>query len=241
MTEREKKKERRKHIRLNTHPGGLAKPLPVQWGAANPEERGPLIGSVSDAKHRNVIGTHSGSYALYRALAVAAGTLDPEHRADLTNTAPTFSIGPHRQWGDPTKIVSLDPYGHLVADVYADLYRDGYDIRPTIAVTQAHLHIPELKEAIAAGRLKPDGKVLKHNGTALVTKAAVEPVWHLPGIAERFGATEAELRQTLFEQTAGMYPDLVTRGDLEVFLPPIGVTPFTSLATRRTLVTRAIG
>ena len=32
------------------------------------------------------------------------------------------------------------------------------------------------------------------------------------------------MRRTLFEQTAGMYPELVTRSDLRVFLPPIGGT-----------------
>jgi GTP cyclohydrolase II len=55
-----------------------------------------------------------------------------------------------------------------------------------------------------------------------VTKAATEPVWYLPGVAKRFGCTESELRRTLFEQTGGMFPELVTRGDLDVFLPPIG-------------------
>ena len=45
---------------------------------------------------------------------------------------------------------------------------------------------------------------------------------HLPGVALRFGVDEAELRHTLYEETGGMYPELVTRGDLEVFLPPIG-------------------
>ena len=33
---------------------------------------------------------------------------------------------------------------------------------------------------------------------------------------------EADLRRCLFEQTGGMYSDLVTRHDLSVFLPPIG-------------------
>jgi GTP cyclohydrolase II len=41
-------------------------------------------------------------------------------------------------------------------------------------------------------------------------------------VAERFGVSEGELRHVLFEETGGMYPELVTRGDLEVFLPPIG-------------------
>jgi GTP cyclohydrolase II len=55
-----------------------------------------------------------------------------------------------------------------------------------------------------------------------VTKAALEPVWHLPGVAQRFGCSETDLRRALFEETGGMYPELVTRPDLEVFLPPIG-------------------
>src|SRR6185295_10209187 len=32
----------------------------------------------------------------------------------------------------------------------------------------------------------------------------------------------ADLRRALFEETGGMYPELVTRGDLEVLLPPVG-------------------
>jgi GTP cyclohydrolase II len=64
--------------------------------------------------------------------------------------------------------------------------------------------------------------VLLEDGSAAVTKVAVEPVWWLPGVAKRFGVSEAVLRKTLFEETGGMYPELVTRGDLEVFLPPIG-------------------
>jgi GTP cyclohydrolase II len=53
-------------------------------------------------------------------------------------------------------------------------------------------------------------------------QAAVEPVWYLPGVAERFGCDEGTLRRCLFHETNGMYPELVTRPDLKVFLPPIG-------------------
>jgi GTP cyclohydrolase II len=60
------------------------------------------------------------------------------------------------------------------------------------------------------------------NGSVSVTKIAVDPVWYLPGVAERFGTSEGALRRVLFEQTAGMFPELVTRPDLNVFLPPIG-------------------
>jgi GTP cyclohydrolase II len=41
-------------------------------------------------------------------------------------------------------------------------------------------------------------------------------------VAARFGVEEQQLRRVLFEQTGGMYPELVTRPDLSVFLPPIG-------------------
>jgi GTP cyclohydrolase II len=210
-----------RHIRLTSHSGGFGA-LPIVWGAASARERGPVVGTTTIRAHRNVIGTHSGSYSVYRALAVAAGALKREHKADLTNTAPTDVIGPYPQWADPGKIVSLDPWGAEVADVYAQELAAGYDIRPTIAVTKAHVLLPEVIDAVQKGRLTPDGQLLTAGGAAVVTKVAVEPVWYLPGVARRFGCSEADLRRVLFEETGGMYPELVTRSDLEVFLPPIG-------------------
>jgi GTP cyclohydrolase II len=144
------------------------------------------------------------------------------HRADLTNTAPTDAIGPYPQWGQAEKIVSIDPWGASVQAVYAGYLEQGYDIRPTIAVTKAHIHLPEIKQAIAFQRLAIDGHILLEDASATVTKIAVEPVWWLPGVARRFGVSEADLRRALFEETGGMYPELVTRSDIEVFLPPIG-------------------
>ncbi|WP_200932412.1 GTP cyclohydrolase II [Pseudorhodoferax sp. Leaf267] len=210
-----------RHIRLTSHAGGFGA-LPLQWGAASPTARGPVVGTTTKRSHRNVIGTHSGSYSIYRALAVAAGALSREHRADLTNTSPTDLIGPYPQWSEPGKIVSLDPWGAAVADVFSAELAAGYDIRPTIAVTKAHVILPEVIEALHKGRLKADGKFLTANGAAVVTKAAIEPVWYLPEVAKRFKCSETDLRRVLFEETGGMYPELVTRSDLEVFLPPIG-------------------
>jgi GTP cyclohydrolase II len=211
------------HIRLNTHPaqGGQAAP-PVVWGARDPKIRGPVVGTVGDPARRNAIGVHSGSYGIYRALAIAAHELKADHRPDFTNTSPAERIGPFESWFDPKKIVSLDPWGHLVSEVFADKLAAGWDIRPTIAITKAHVNMPEIIDAMAAGRLKPDNDILSGSGDVKVTKAAVEPVWWLPGIAERFGVKEVDLRRTLFEQTGGMYTELVTRPDLELFLPPIG-------------------
>ena len=173
---------------------------------------------------RNVIGSHGGSYALYRALAVSSGALDPIRRPDLTNTYPAATIGPYPQWTDPHRIVSLDPWGHLVAEAFKPEIAEGLDIRPTIAITRARLDLHEMQDALAAGRLENDGEVVHANGSISVVKIAIDPVWYLPGIAERFGTSETILRRALFEQTAGMFPELVTRPDLEVFLPPIGGT-----------------
>ncbi|MGQ9371263.1 GTP cyclohydrolase II [Azospirillum sp. ST 5-10] len=212
-----------RHIVLTSHPGGSrVRHTPVQWGAPTAAERGPVVASLSDPGHRNAIGAHAGSYAVYRALAVAAGQLSAHHVPDLTNTAPAEPIGPHPQWFDPETIVSIDPFGHMVSEAFADHLERGVDVRPTIAVTKARIKVPELADAMRAGRLVPDGEILLPSGDARVTKIAVEPVWFLPGIAKRFGIGESTLRRGLFENTGGMFPELVTRNDLKVFLPPIG-------------------
>ena len=213
----------KRHIILTSHPTGSRMPPPMVWGASTAAERGPLI-AQSDKDRRNVIGAHAGAFAIYRALAITAGKLSPIHVPDLTNTAPAEKIGPNPQWSGPDKIVSLDPWGHLIAEVFANRLAEGWDIRPTIAVTKAHIEMPELKQAIDAGRLVPDDKILLGNGAVRVTKAAIEPVWFLPGIAQRFGVSESDLRQGLFEHTGRMFAELVTRPDLKVFLPPIGGT-----------------
>jgi GTP cyclohydrolase II len=209
------------HIRLTSHPGaGAALRFPIHWGAPSAHERGPVIGSATP--DRNAIGAYGGAYSVYRALAVSAGALNPSMRPDLTDTSPVIAMGPFPQWRDASRIVSLDPWGHLVAEAFKSEIDSGVDIRPTIAITKARLSLHEIREAIAKGRLKADGAVVHESGDVAVTKAAIDPVWHLPGVAARFGVSEERLRHTLFEQTGGMYPELVTRPDLSVFLPPIG-------------------
>ena len=211
-------------IVLTSHPRNVARTTALRWGAADPRERGPLVASLKSDADRNAVGTHAGAYSLYRALAVAAGQLDPAHRPDLTNTRPAEPIGPFPQWSEPDAIVSLDPWGHMPAEIFASEIAAGLDVRPTIAVTKAHMNMPEIIEAMRAGRLRPDGTILSAAGDIRVTKIAIEPVWHLPGVARRFGISQADLRRTLFEHTGGMFPELVTRPDLDVFLPPIGGT-----------------
>jgi len=214
-----------RHIRLTSHPGDSGRSaVPLHWGATVAAERGPIVASPANPRQRNAIGSYSGAYALYRALAVATRALARDHRPDLTDTAPAGRIAPQPQWAEPTKIVSIDPWGHLVGEVFAEHIRAGIDARPTIAITKARLATPELRPLLAEGRLRVDGQVLLGSGEIRVTKAAIDPVWHLPGVAARFGVSEPDLRRTLFEETGGMFPELVTRPDLEVLLPPIGGT-----------------
>jgi hypothetical protein len=180
------------------------KPVPLKWGAENPTERGPVIPSrlASSIKQRNAIGAHSGSYSIYRALAVAMGTLIPTHKPDYTRTEPPVAIPPNPAWFDANKIVSFDPWGHLTTQVFRAESAGGLDIRPSIAITKAHIKLSEIDEASRRGDIVVDGKVvlkstplLNADGTTStadpgveinVSKAAVEPVWYLPGVAERF-------------------------------------------------------
>jgi hypothetical protein len=87
----------------------------------------------------------------------------------------------------------MDPWGHLAPWAFKTIIdQENVDIRPTIAITKAHMKLPELEESVKAGRLVPDGKVcINAMGELAVTKFAVEPVWYLPGVAERFGIGES--------------------------------------------------
>ena len=233
------------HIRLTSHPAPGGKPnFPIHWGAASARERGPVIGTVSRPKDRNVIGSHGGSYSVYRALAVSSGALDPIRRPDLTNTHPAANVGPFPQWTDPQRIVSLDPWGHLVAENFATEIAEGVDI------TTEHRHYPctprssgtavgdrgRAAEARRRGRAQErqrlGGQDRDRSGlvSAGIWRSALRP-------------RENNLRRQLFEQTAGMFPELVTRPDLQVFLPPIGGTTaylfgdVTKLPDHRTKIT----
>ncbi|KAJ7030464.1 GTP cyclohydrolase N terminal-domain-containing protein [Mycena alexandri] len=253
VTPTEKERERILYpgrVNLTTYPGQHSiTPYPLQWGASSPTARGPIICSRLPAsiKARNALGAHSGSYSIYRALSIALGSLSPTHKPDFTMTEPPVDIPPNPAWGaiggwsingTPASggygpIVSMDPYGHLVPTVFRrEIEEQGLDVRPSIAVTRAHIKMSELDDAVRRGALKVDGKIvlnsrplpgLENPGVEVtVSKAAVEPVWHLPGVAERFGISELLLRRALFEETGGSFPELITRPDIKVFMPPIG-------------------
>lgn len=206
-------------IILTSYPGQAGvDPLPMEWGDKDFSVRGPVVVSrhPNTIRRRNgmflfhrvldliwltclAIGAHGGSYSIYHALAVASKDLDVNHKADFTNTEPAANIGPFPQWSDKKKIVAMDPLGHLAPWLFKDVMdKEDIEIRPTIAVTRAHMKLPELEASVRAGRLVPDGKVcLNETGELAVTKVAVEPVWYLPGVAERFGIGESPVRHLL--------------------------------------------
>ena len=116
-----------KHIRLTSHPvedsDGVA---PIHWGRADPRERGPVVGSTSNRSQRNVIGTHSGRYGVYRALAVAAGALTARPPAP-TSPTPRRPIrsARTRSGATPTRSCRSIRRRASVADVFARRHRAG--------------------------------------------------------------------------------------------------------------------
>ncbi len=209
------------HVVLSSHRNQFDA-VRINWGARDPLERGPIIGTISNKMDRNVIGTHGGSYTVYRALSIASGHFPTNHRPDLTDTDPVVVVEPQPSWFEPGRIVSLDPWGAHVNVVFREYLDKGINLQPTIAITQAHLTLPEIHDAVKAGRLEADGEFVTDTHDVRVTKIAIDPVWHLPSIADRFKIKESALRRTLFSETGGMFPELVTRPDLHVWLPPIG-------------------
>ena len=181
-------------------------PFPMNWGASESSVRGPVICSrlTSTIKQRNAIGAHSGSYSIYRALSIAMGSLSPTHKPDYSMTEPPVDVPPNERWFNSSSIVSFDPWGHLVPQVFRkEIQELGLDIRPSIAITKAHIKLSEIDETSRKGTIPIDGKIvlksrplLNPDGTEsdadpgveiVSSKAAVEPVWYLPGVAERFG------------------------------------------------------
>src|ERR1700760_1237217 len=99
---------RTSHIRLTSHPGaGTPSRFPIHWDAPTARERGPVVATPNSGADRNAIGAHGGAYSIYRALAISSGARAAEARPELTNTYPVVPVGPHPQWSEAGKIVSL--------------------------------------------------------------------------------------------------------------------------------------
>ena len=113
----------------------------------------------------------------------------PIARPDLTNTSPVVEIGPLPQWSRAGQASSRSiPWGHRVAEDFAPGDRRGRRHPPDHRDHQGAADAcPRSTRRSRPGRLKVDGTIMQDTGDVAVTKAAVDPVWYLPGIAERFG------------------------------------------------------
>ena len=65
-----------------------------------------------------------------------------------------------RNGATPRRSSRSIPWGHLVGDAFRDHLARGYDVRPTIAVTRAHIDMPEIRAAIVARRVRADGDIV---------------------------------------------------------------------------------
>jgi hypothetical protein len=111
--------------------------------------------------------------------------------------------------------VSLDPWGHLAAEKTSRARSlRVIDIRPSIAITRARLdfHARTDKPRSKPDGLKQDGEVVHKNGSVFrgqdcgSIRSGICRAW-----PQRFATTREPIcAGNLFEQTAGMYPELVT-------------------------------
>ena len=220
--------------------------VPLRWGAHTLAERGRVypfrLNGLVPAPY-NAIGTRrgtgwsgnaisaafqspmtglpcSGSAYCHDSERVQDSNPSPCDRASSASAKPAdqardlLSI-PHPGWFGANAPVSLDPFG---------LEPVGHGLQSTITLSTPELRWAELDSALEHGWLEADGTLLKATGQLSVVRLAIAPVWYLPGIAERLQLEAAQLRQALYEKTDGLFPELITRPDLEVFLPPLAET-----------------
>lgn len=166
--------------------------FPVRWGAEDALERGPVIVSPIAGLDRNVAG--SSRHGAYYALAEAAGRLSPEHRPDYSRVVPAFEFPQNPRWKD---IITFDPFGLNSVKHFAHLIERGVDIRNTLASSFGTIAPAEILESMRIGRLRPDGQVLAADGGIKVLKVVIDPIWYLPGLAQKIHVEESALRSSL--------------------------------------------
>ena len=210
-----RRSSRRPHrARPPTPDGHGPKPIPVVWGAKDPIERGPLIGTVTSTApaQRRSARTPAPTRSTARSPSPPARSTRAQARTSPTRS-PTHTDRPVPAVVRPDEDRLARPVRRRRQQRLPLVLRAGLrhpaDHRRH---ARAHPRARARRRRSQAGRLKVDGKILRESGAIDVVKAAIEPVWYLPGVAARFGCNEADLRRTLFEHTAGMFPELVTRG-----------------------------
>ena len=218
---------RQDHIRLTSHPDPGAKlrfPDPLGRGDARASAARSSARCRSPACATSSAATAAPMRSTARSRSRPARSIRSGGPTSPTRIRPRRSAR-SRNGASPERIVSLDPWGHLVAEAFRPEIAEGIDIRPSIAITRARLDLPEMRDALAAGRLKADGTCRARQrqpvGGQDRDRSGLVSARHRRSASAR---PRRSLRRTLFEQTAGMFPELVTRPDLRVFLPPIGGT-----------------
>lgn len=211
----------------------MSEQYPLKWGAKTAAERGPVVLELDDPVRGNAFGLHSDLYGFQTAMAKTLRYIDPAHKANLDHTDPTINYGPFKTWKNPHLIVTVDPWGHRIIHDHLALLKEGVPIMPSAAVNRSYYRMPEIVEAVRAGRLQSDGErpkdkdaddrvVLDKDGVFKVTEITGEQVWHLPGVAKLLNMKEETLRESMHKHSNRMFPQLIDRPDLKVFLPPIG-------------------
>ena len=100
-----------RRVILTTHPLQYSSsPMAINWGAADPQRRGPVVATLHAPRSRNAMGTHNGPYAVYRAVSVrwnAArfGSRPKPHAPDPTPHTPACppSVQVAKKQLDPSK------------------------------------------------------------------------------------------------------------------------------------------
>ena len=176
---------RKPHIVLTSHPQFIYKESPaINWGRPDPRERGPhrrqLHEQASPQRDRHAQRqlrdlSRAGDRGGRRSIPITARISPTPSRCRASGRFPS--------WHDPEKIVSLDPWGHIVAEAFARSCRRAATSGRPSPSPRAHINMPELaRRDREAGGSRPDGEVLHaERRRGVVTKAAIEPVWYLPG------------------------------------------------------------
>ena len=196
------------------------------WGAPTAAERGPVIATLRDPRHRNAVGI-----ARRRLFGLPRARHRGEDAASPTNspTSPTprrpTHIGPYPQWADAKKIVSLDPWGHLVGEEFRDYLARGYDIRPTDRDhPRQYRHAGDPRGdrgRTHPGRRQASSRHERHPRGEGGDRSGLVSARHRRALRHR--ARRAAPRACT-SRPAACIPNWSSRPDLKVFLPPIGGT-----------------
>jgi len=215
--------------------GGAPEVPSLCWGAQTLTERGtiqPFRLVEGQPAPYNAIGTHRGTG--WR------GNLVDTALEHLSNRQPSSGckdaqqpwqasmdwIIPHTDWFGENVPVSFDPFGAAPSNT---------ETPPSISITPAQLRWLALSHALEHGWLEADGEILEATGQLNVTRIEISAVWYLPGMANRLQVEEAQLRQALYQATDGLFPDLITRPEVTVFLPPLPPTVVDILGSAQAL------